>query len=259
MCVLSLLLAAVAGAYANLVQLQSRTGSGAGAIPSLNTAAATSTTEHFSPEHAALDEQDSYYSAQSAQSTWSSCSNQSSSGGSKSWLSRLGRRRRRSSSSAASTAGQGPIKDVEAAQGVSSPRSTEHRTALAAAAASGKHVPELPVMVRPQRPSAFWRLLWLVRSEWLLLVVGAFGCLGHGSMMPAFATLLTSILAMFQLSSSAAILQQASMYAVSLAGVGVGACCCVTIQFYMFGAVGTKLARRLRVLLLDAILRQEIG
>jgi hypothetical protein len=78
-------------------------------------------------------------------------------------------------------------------------------------------------------------------------------------MMPAFATLLTSVLAMFHASSTAEMLQQARMYALSLAAVGLGACCAVAVQFYTFGAVGTKLARRLRVMLLGAILRQEIG
>lgn len=91
------------------------------------------------------------------------------------------------------------------------------------------------------------------------MVVGALGCMGHGSMMPAFACLLTSVLAIFHLGSTQEMLQQAHMYAVSLAGVGVGACCCVTVQFYCFGAVGSKLARRLRVMLLGAMLHQEIG
>jgi hypothetical protein len=78
-------------------------------------------------------------------------------------------------------------------------------------------------------------------------------------MMPAFATLLTSVLAIFHISSTAEMLQQAQFYAISLACVGLGSCCAVAVQFYTFGAVGTKLARRLRVLLLRAILRQEIG
>lgn len=200
-----------------------------------------------------MDEQDSFHTAASA---WTSSTNAatSNSSGSKGWLNRLGRRRRRSSSSAASSGGAS--KDVEGAY--LSPRSTQHRIALDAAAAAGKPVPFLS-SAKPKPQPAFWRLLWLVRSETLSLAVGALACLGHGSMMPAFATLLTSILAIFQLSSSAEMLQQASMYAVSLAAVGIGACCCVTVQFYTFGAVGTKLARRLRVLLLEAILRQEIG
>lgn len=240
-----------AGAYANLVQLQTRNGSGAGAIPSLST---TPAVEHISPEQGGtLDEQDSCHTAQSA---WTSSTNTavSSANGSKGWLSRLGRLRRRSSSSATSSGGGS--KDVEGAY--PSPRSTQHRIALAAAAAAGKSVPVLSP-AKPKAQPAFWRLLRLVRSETLSLAVGALACMGHGSMMPAFASLLTSILAIFQLSSSAEMLQQASMYAVSLAAVGIGACCCVTVQFYTFGAVGTKLARRLRVLLLEAILRQEIG
>jgi ATP-binding cassette subfamily B (MDR/TAP) protein 1 len=132
---------------------------------------------------------------------------------------------------------------------------------LAAAAAAGRHVPALKA-VKPDKPKqqgSFWRLMGIVRSETPALMVGALGCIGHGSMMPAFATLLASVLSIFHIDSTKEMLQQASMYAVSLAAVGLGACCAVTVQFFTFGAVGTKLARRLRVMLLGAILRQEIG
>lgn len=250
-----------AGAYKNLVQLQSRASSGSGAVPAHHAPAAP---ESLCTVHSALEEQESYQSFHSAASGWSSSNSigmQVSSGGaSKGWFSRVGKLRRRSQSSGCSTSGGGAhAKDVEGA--FYAPSSGKAQTHFAMANAAGKAVPGLkkPKAAKTKQPSSFWRLMSIVRSETPCLLVGALGCIGHGSMMPAFATLLVSVLAIFHANSTAEMLQQARVYAVSLAAVGIGACCAVTVQFYTFGAVGTKLARRLRVKLLGAILRQEIG
>jgi ABC-type phosphate transport system ATPase subunit len=282
-----------AGMYANLVQLQAKSGSGGGAAPSHNHAPAPDTPLTLQPS--LLEEQESFRTAaslqtaasyqtvasfqtansyqtaniyQTAASDWSSSvqgnSNSNSSNhshSSKGWFTRLGHLRRRSQGSGCVSAAESPsathFKDVEGA--FHTPRSTEHRRVLTVAAAAGKSVPELKPPKQPPQPSAFWRLMRLVKTEATALAVGALGCLGHGSMMPAFATLLASILAIFHISSNSEMLEQARFYAISLACVGLGSCCAVAVQFYTFGAVGTKLARRLRVLLLGAILRQEIG
>jgi hypothetical protein len=208
--------------------------------------------------HSALEEQESYQSFHSAASAWS---NSGSIGMqvSKGWFSRDGKLRRRSQSSGRSSGGGAHAKDVEGA--FYTPSSVKAYAQLAATTAAGKLAPDLkkPKAARPKQPSSFWQLMSIVRSETPCLLVGAPGCIGHGSMMPAFATLLVSVLTIFHASSTAEMLQQARVYALSLAAVGVGACCAVTVQFYTFGAVGTKLARRLRVRLLGAILRQEIG
>lgn len=248
------------------MNLQSRSGSGGGAVPHLPLAS-----ESLHPVHSVLTEQESFQSIQSMQSFhsaisgWSSSGMQShsiggsssSGGNSRSWFSRVGRLRRRSQGSGLSSGGGEHTKDVEAFH---TPRS-HLQNVSAAAATIGKPLKaqKLPRVSKPRQPSAFWRLMGIVRSETPSLLVGALGCIGHGSMMPAFATLLTSVLAIFHASNTDEMLQQARMYAISLAAVGLGACCAVTVQFYTFGAVGTKLARRLRVMLLGAILRQEIG
>jgi hypothetical protein len=214
--------------------------------------------------HSALEEQESYQSFHSAASGWSNSGSMgthvSSGGASKGWFSRVGKLRRRSQSSGCSSDGGAHAKDVEGA--FYAPSSIKaHAQVAAAANAAGKEAPGLKKRdaAKPKQPSSFWRLMSIVRSETPCLLVGALGCIAHGSMMPAFATLLVSVLAIFHASSTAEMLLQARVYAVSLAAVGLGACCAVTVQFYTFGAVGTKLARRLRVQLLGAILRQEIG
>lgn len=268
------LLVTDAGAYTNLVQLQSRSGSGGGAGGN----SLCPPPESLCTVHSVLTEQESFHSMHSFQSFhsavsgWSSLSGgqhnssgvSSSSSNGKGWFSRVGRLRRRSQGSPGGSSGGGAKGDVETSFVPCSKQQRAGLTATAAAphaAAAGKAPQGLKrhKAAAPKQPSSFWRLLRIVRSETTCLLVGALGCIGHGAMMPAFAALLTSVLAMFHASSTAEMLQQARMYALSLAAVGLGACCAVTVQFYTFGAVGTKLARRLRVMLLGAILRQEIG
>jgi hypothetical protein len=227
-----------------------------------------------------LEEQDSFHTVMSTYSSGGSSTGGSVQAG-RGWMSRLSRLRRRSSTSRGSFGGSSDAADVE--NSLSTPQALQLQqiqvprgglgsqagtaagrpavqSAVAALAAPLAAAAKQHAAAPGQRPpSAFWELLHMVESEGLCFAVGGLGCLGHGAMMPAFAALLTSILAIFQLQGSEEMLQAASSYALALANVGVGACCCVTVQFYMFGAIGTRLARRLRVLLLGAILRQEIG
>lgn len=51
---------------------------------------------------------------------------------------------------------------------------------------------------------------------------------------------------------------QANRWSLIFFGVGVGSFICTVMQQVSFGIMGTRLARRVRVMLFDALLKQEV-
>jgi hypothetical protein len=105
---------------------------------------------------------------------------------------------------------------------------------------------------------AFWRLAKMNAREAHLGVLGAVGSFGHGVITPGFALVLALMIGAFT-SRGVDLQQQAATYSAVLAGIGGWSLCMISMQMWALGAMGCRLASRVRGQLLGALLRQEVG
>ncbi len=115
----------------------------------------------------------------------------------------------------------------------------------------------------------YWRLAGYNKPEWPYFVVGAFSSACLGMTMPGFALALSSIIAVFyapvsdpDCAGAAAhdcVLNGGAKWALIFTGIGLASMICGILQGYCFGVMGQKLARRLRVILLQCVLKQDIS
>ncbi|GBF96721.1 ABC transporter B family-like [Raphidocelis subcapitata] len=109
------------------------------------------------------------------------------------------------------------------------------------------------------KPGEFGRLLALNRPE---LPWAALGCAASavvGGIQPAFAFVLTTMITAFYAPSAEEVKRQASQYAWYFWAIAWGILFASILQQWSFAAMGQALARRVRVLLFGAILRQDVG
>ncbi|KAL4457545.1 hypothetical protein ABPG75_012410 [Micractinium tetrahymenae] len=102
------------------------------------------------------------------------------------------------------------------------------------------------------------RLASLNRPELPAALFGLAGSAALGMMMPAFSIALSSILSVFY-GPVTDIGSGASKWSLVFVGIGLGAVVAALFQSYSFNFMGQKLAQRVRVLMLQALLRQEVG
>ena len=105
----------------------------------------------------------------------------------------------------------------------------------------------------------YLRLAALNGREWPWGIMGAVGSIGHGVITPAFALMLSLMIGTFVLGEADRMEEQASIYAIILAFIGVWSICMITAQMWAFAVMGVRLATRLRSLLMMSLLRQEVG
>lgn len=102
------------------------------------------------------------------------------------------------------------------------------------------------------------RIMSLNRPELPAAITGVLGSTGLGLMMPAFSIAFSSILAVFN-GPVDEVSAGARKWSLVFVGIGVGAIISALFQSYSFNYMGQKLAQRVRVLMLGALLRQEVG
>jgi hypothetical protein len=129
------------------------------------------------------------------------------------------------------------------------PPAVESSAAEAAEAASSS---------RYSTARAFWRLAKMNAREAHLGLLGAVGSFGHGVITPGFALVLALMIGAFT-TRGADLRQQASTYSAVLAGIGGWSLVMISMQMWALGAMGCRLASRVRGQLLGALLRQEVG
>lgn len=104
--------------------------------------------------------------------------------------------------------------------------------------------------------AGFIRLLGVNRPEWHWAILGSAGSAGLGIMMPAFSLALSNIIGVFYIADHAKMKSTIQTWCIVFAAVGGGALVCGTVQQFSFTLMGQKLTKRLRVLLMQALLRQ---
>lgn len=104
---------------------------------------------------------------------------------------------------------------------------------------------------------SFWRLVKYNKPEWPYAVLGSVASIGIGGAQPAFAFLFVAMITVFY--DPALVREKSSFYSWMFFVVACGMLLCNTVQQWSFGVMGQRLARRIRVMLFGAMLRQEIG
>jgi ATP-binding cassette subfamily B (MDR/TAP) protein 1 len=102
----------------------------------------------------------------------------------------------------------------------------------------------------------FTRLAAINAPEWPFLVIGTLASAALGMQMPAFALAVSNIIAVFFNPDRDYVRSEVSKWCWVFAGAGFGSLVMGVLQQYSFTYMGQKLTRRLRGMLLGAILHQ---
>jgi hypothetical protein len=94
------------------------------------------------------------------------------------------------------------------------------------------------------------------RPEWHWAIVGCASSAGLGIIMPAFALALSNVLGVFYNPDHAKMKSVIQTWCIVFGAVGGGALVCGTLQSYSFSLMGQKLAKRIRLMLMQALLKQ---
>eukprot|EP00891_Asterochloris_glomerata_P003655 jgi/Astpho2/3655/e_gw1.00059.3.1_t len=107
--------------------------------------------------------------------------------------------------------------------------------------------------------AGYGRLLALNRKEWPFAITGCIGSLGLGVLMPGFALALSHIITVYFNPNFHEMETTITRWCIVFAALGAVAFICAIVQSASFSAMGQKLARRLRVMLMAALFKQEVS
>jgi ATP-binding cassette subfamily B (MDR/TAP) protein 1 len=103
------------------------------------------------------------------------------------------------------------------------------------------------------------RLAQLNRPEILAAIFGFIGSVGMGMLMPVFSLAFSSLIGVFYLTAPEEVESGAQKWSLVFTGIGFFAFFACILQTYCFNFMGQKLGRRVRVLMMQALLRQDVG
>ena len=118
----------------------------------------------------------------------------------------------------------------------------------------GLHIAARACLVQVQ--AGFGRLLRMNMPEWHWAVLGSAASAGLGVLWPAFALAMSSILSVYYNPDHEKQKHTIQTWCIVFGAVGAGSMLCSTVQQFAFTLMGQKLTRRLRVLLMTALLKQ---
>ena len=107
----------------------------------------------------------------------------------------------------------------------------------------------------PARAS-FLRLARLNKPEWPYMAIGSIGSIGAGVQQPAYAFLFTSVIASLYLPTPELVKEKGTFWGLLFLVVAVGGMLAALLLHSGFGIMGHALARRVRVMMFGAMLRQ---
>ncbi|KAL2084174.1 hypothetical protein ACEWY4_019692 [Coilia grayii] len=95
--------------------------------------------------------------------------------------------------------------------------------------------------------------------EWPYMVVGILCAIINGGMQPAFAVILSKIVAVFVEQDPAVVRQKADLYSMLFAAIGLVSFVTLFLQGFCFGKAGEILTMKLRLSAFKAMMRQDLG
>jgi ATP-binding cassette subfamily B (MDR/TAP) protein 1 len=104
--------------------------------------------------------------------------------------------------------------------------------------------------------ASFLRLAKLNKPEWPYAVMGSLGSIGAGVQQPAYAFLFTSVVAALYLPTPELVREKGTYWGLLFLVVAVGGMLAALLLHTGFGVMGHALARRVRVIMFGAMLRQ---
>ena len=103
------------------------------------------------------------------------------------------------------------------------------------------------------------RLAQLNRPELPAAIGGFIGSVAMGMLMPVFSLAFSSLIGVFYLTSPDQVVSGAQKWSLVFTGIGFAAFFACILQTYCFNFMGQKLGRRVRVMMMHALLRQDVG
>eukprot|EP00887_Chlorella_sp_A99_P002677 scaffold6.g2677.t1 len=103
------------------------------------------------------------------------------------------------------------------------------------------------------------RLAQLNTPELPYALGGMLGSVGLGMIMPIFAIAFSSVLAAFYVPNEEEMKSSVRKWCLVFVGIGVGTVIAAMLQGYCFNLMGQKLGVRVRVMLMRALMKQEVG
>ncbi|EPS61919.1 hypothetical protein M569_12874 [Genlisea aurea] len=111
----------------------------------------------------------------------------------------------------------------------------------------------------PALDGYFCRLLKLNAPEWPYFLIGAVGSVLSGFIGPTFAIVMSNMIEVFYYRNSSLMTRKTKEYVFVYIGIGLYAVVAYLIQHYFFSIMGENLTTRVRSMMLEAVLRNEMG
>ncbi|KAK9068478.1 hypothetical protein SSX86_012592 [Deinandra increscens subsp. villosa] len=110
-----------------------------------------------------------------------------------------------------------------------------------------------------EQASSFWRLAKMNSPEWTYALIGSLGSVICGSLSAFFAYVLSAVLSVYYSQDHEYMVKQIGKYCYLLIGVSSAALVFNTLQHFFWDVVGENLTKRVREMMLAAVLKNEIA
>lgn len=112
---------------------------------------------------------------------------------------------------------------------------------------------------KPQSDDFYWRLVRLNAPEWPYALLGTVGSIIGGAIRPLYAVVLSSMLSVFYYSDHHKLQTSVTRNCIFFVIAAASSPLAYTLQSYFFGIVGENLTNRVRLLMFQSMLRNEVG
>jgi ABC-type multidrug transport system fused ATPase/permease subunit len=109
------------------------------------------------------------------------------------------------------------------------------------------------------KPLLFFRLAKLNSPEWFFVTVGIIAATGFGAVNVFFAIIFGDVLTVFSETDTTIARDKSVDYALQFCALGLVCLVSIGLQGLMFGISGERLTKRVRILMFQAMLKQEMG
>ncbi|XP_060657787.1 ATP-dependent translocase ABCB1-like [Drosophila nasuta] len=112
---------------------------------------------------------------------------------------------------------------------------------------------------KEKEPSPMMGVIRMNKPEWLQITIGCISSIIMGCAMPLFAQLFGSIIQVLQSTDDDYVRENTNQYSLYFVIVGIVVGIATFMQIYLFGIAGERLTERLRGLMFEAMLNQEVA